>query len=573
MRNLLSMLKIYKKELLLGPFLKLLEAIIEISLPIIIASLIDEAISSSIHDLLPKAFFMLFLVMLGAICACLAQYYAAKASTGYGLTVRNSLFDHILNLSTKQIETLGSSSLTNRIINDTSQLEIAVSMWIRLVVRVPLICLGSFFMTFLLNKKLSFILLFFTLLFSIAIFLIAKKASPLHKKTNQKLDQLITLTKETLVNMRVVRSFSNEEKETDKFSNSNKATYQIAKRANLLSNLLSPITTFILNIAVIVILSDSRVQITSSLLTQGELIAILNYISQMLVSVILLSNLITIYTRSFASASRIGEILSITPDLKDGYLQDFPSTKTSIEFSNVSFSFHKEPFMENLNLTIQQGEIVGIIGLTASGKSSLLQLINRSYDISDGTLFLFENKIQNYNLSFLKQSIRLIEQNPRFLTGTIRQNVTMGLELPDEIVFQALEMADLSDFILTLSSGLDTRVENNASNLSGGQKQRLALSRGFTTIPKVLMLDNSTSALDLKTENTVIANAIQFAKAHNITLLIASQKISTIKKADRIFLFDNGKIDAIGTHNNLLKQNTLYQEIFHMQFKGKEESI
>ena len=254
MKKLLSTLKLYKKELSFGPLLKLLEAIIEILLPVIIASLIDEALSSSPHLLIQKALFMFFLVVIGALCACLAQYYAAKASTGYGLTIRNLLFDHILKLSNKQIETFGSSSLTNRIINDSAWLETAVSMWIRLVVRVPLICLGSFFMTFLLNKKLSFILLFFTLLFSIALFFLAKKASPLHKKANQKLDKKINIVKENLINMRVVRSFANEEKEISKFSDSNHETFRISKQANLLSNLLSPLTTFILNLAVILIL-------------------------------------------------------------------------------------------------------------------------------------------------------------------------------------------------------------------------------------------------------------------------------------------------------------------------------
>lgn len=563
--SLFNLLKKYRKECILGPFLKLIDAIIEVFLPFLLAYFIDHQAVLEKKDFVFGGLILFICILFGFICASFAQYMAAKASQGYGTSLRNFLFRHILHLSIGQTEKYGSSALVNRITNDVTNLEIGVAMFIRLVIRVPFICLGSLIMCFFLNATLSLILLLATFLLSITIYLIVRFSTPLFQKAGEKLDVLTLRIKENLTNARVIRSFCAQAREETKFDSSNHATSYYVQKANRLSGLLNPISIVILDFSIVAILYLGQFPISTSSLAVGELIAITNYVSQILVAVMVLSNLITIYTRCFSSMKRIDEILSLThlesKNARDKIEQNAPT----FEANQICFCYHKEqkPFFSCFDFTILKGETIGLIGLTGSGKSTFLNILNRTYEISSGSLFFFGKNILHYDESFLKQSIRFIEQKPSFLTKTIRENIQMGQNKED--VSFALKQAQAIEFVNNLPNKEETLLENNANNLSGGQKQRIALARAFIGDPKVLLLDDVTSALDASTESIVLNNLFSFSKQRNMTVFLASQKVSTVQRCDRIFVFQDGQIDKMGTHEQLLKTSNLYQKIYHLQ--------
>ncbi len=563
--SLFNLLKKYRKECILGPFLKLIDAIIEVFLPFLLAYFIDHQAVLEKKDFVFGGLILFICILFGFICASFAQYMAAKASQGYGTSLRNFLFRHILHLSIGQTEKYGSSALVNRITNDVTNLEIGVAMFIRLVIRVPFICLGSLIMCFFLNATLSLILLLATFLLSITIYLIVRFSTPLFQKAGEKLDVLTLRIKENLTNARVIRSFCAQAREETKFDSSNHATSYYVQKANRLSGLLNPISIVILDFSIVTILYLGQFPISTSSLAVGELIAITNYVSQILVAVMVLSNLITIYTRCFSSMKRIDEILSLThlesKNARDKIEQNAPT----FEANQICFCYHKEqkPFFSCFDFTILKGETIGLIGLTGSGKSTFLNILNRTYEISSGSLFFFGKNILHYDESFLKQSIRFIEQKPSFLTKTIRENIQMGQSKED--VSFALKQAQAIEFVDNLPNKEETLLENNANNLSGGQKQRIALARAFVGDPKVLLLDDVTSALDASTESIVLNNLFSFSKQRNMTVFLASQKVSTVLRCDRIFVFQDGQIDKMGTHEQLLKTSNLYQKIYHLQ--------
>lgn len=563
--SLFNLLKKYRKECILGPFLKLIDAIIEVFLPFLLAYFIDHQAVLEKKDFVFGGLILFICILFGFICASFAQYMAAKASQGYGTSLRNFLFHHILCLSIGQTEKYGSSALVNRITNDVTNLEIGVAMFIRLVIRVPFICLGSLIMCFFLNATLSLILLLTTFLLSITIYLIVRFSTPLFQKAGEKLDVLTLRIKENLTNARVIRSFCAQAREETKFDSSNHATSYYVQKANRLSGLLNPISIVILDFSIVAILYLGQFPISTSSLAVGELIAITNYVSQILVAVMVLSNLITIYTRCFSSMKRIDEILSLThlesKNARDKIEQNAPT----FEANQICFCYHKEqkPFFSCFDFTILKGETIGLIGLTGSGKSTFLNILNRTYEISSGSLFFFGKNILHYDESFLKQSIRFIEQKPSFLTKTIRENIQMGQNKED--VSFALKQAQAIEFVNNLPNKEETLLENNANNLSGGQKQRIALARAFIGDPKVLLLDDVTSALDASTESIVLNNLFSFSKQRNMTVFLASQKVSTVQRCDRIFVFQDGQIDKMGTHEQLLKTSNLYQKIYHLQ--------
>lgn len=563
--SLFNLLKKYRKECILGPFLKLIDAIVEVFLPFLLAYFIDHQAVLEKKDFVFGGLILFICILFGFICASFAQYMAAKASQGYGTSLRNFLFRHILHLSIGQTEKYGSSALVNRITNDVTNLEIGVAMFIRLVIRVPFICLGSLIMCFFLNATLSLILLLATFLLSITIYLIVRFSTPLFQKAGEKLDVLTLRIKENLTNARVIRSFCAEAREETKFDSSNHATSYYVQKANRLSGLLNPISIVILDFSIVAILYFGQFPISTSSIAVGELIAITNYVSQILVAVMVLSNLIAIYTRCFSSMKRITQILSLTylepQNAKDKIEQNAPT----FEANQICFCYHKEqkPFFSCFDFTILKGETIGLIGLTGSGKSTFLNILNRTYEISSGSLFFFGKNILHYDESFLKQSIRFIEQKPSFLTKTIRENIQMG-QNKEDISF-ALKQAQAIEFVDNLPNKEETLLENNANNLSGGQKQRIALARAFVGDPKVLLLDDVTSALDASTESIVLNNLFSFSKQRNMTVFLASQKVSTVQRCDRIFVFQDGQIDKMGTHEQLLKTSNLYQKIYHLQ--------
>ncbi len=422
MKGILKHLGKYKKELIVGPLFKLFEAIIEISLPIIIAKIIDNSIDLTIGKILLYIVGILTLILIGFCSASISQYFAAKASQGYGTNLRKEFFKHISLLSNKQLSKYEPSALVNRITNDINNLEIAVAMFIRLVLRSPFICIGSLIMISIINVRIAIIVTLALIVLSISIYAIFKISAKLQQNLNKNIDKALVRIKEILVNIRLIRSVNTKYFEKEKFSEENNKIYGISLKYNFISNLLTPTNVMILNIAIVMILYISQVYIKN--ISIGNLIAIINYISQMTNAVIVLSNLIIIYTRAFSSANRITEIMKIKPDIKYGNIYEMNNRENAIIFKNVSFSYNKESeLIKDFNLTVKTGEIIGIIGFTASGKTSLLNLITRNYEVNKGEVFIFDRKISDYNKQALKRNIKIISQKKQFFTETIEENI------------------------------------------------------------------------------------------------------------------------------------------------------
>lgn len=571
LHSLLKPLKEYRLELFFGPLLKLIESIIEVFLPFFIAYLIDKRDSLTTHDFIVQGCFILLLVLCGFLCATAAQYLASKTSQGYGRKVRSLLFSHILSLSISQQKTLGSSTLVNRITTDVTNLETGVAMLIRLVIRVPFICLASFIMCLTFNVELSLILLVGILLLSIFLFVILPIASHLFQKSNHKLDKLVSKVKEILTNIRVIHSFSSEEREQKKFAVQNDETSSYMKRANFFSGLLNPISTLILDGIILFFLFLGRNQITLGNLSTGELVAMINYVSQILVALLVLSNLVTIYTRCFASSKRIKEILTIPSEKKQGNQEIVDkSRQEAISIQDISFHYSAEQvsFLDHLSFTIAKGEKVGIVGQTGSGKSTLLELISGNLSPFSGHIEIFHKPLSSFSSAFLKKTICTIEQKATFLTDTIANSIKMGRKASNEDIKTALRLAKADEFVADLKEKEESLLTNNASQLSGGQRQRIALARAFIGNASILLLDDPTSALDFQTESEVLQNLFSYVSEKKKTLVLTSQKISAVSRCDHIFVLEEGKIVAEGTHEELLKSCPLYQKMYKLQTKG-----
>ena len=565
MNTLLKYLKNYKLNLIIGPILKLSEAVIEVLLPIIIAFFIDNYENFSTKDLIYFSLGLIILVALGLLFACSAQYIAAKTSQGYSKTLREKLFTHIQNVPSSKINSIGSSVIANRLINDVTNIEIGIAMVIRLVLRVPFIFIGSIIMISLINIQLAINVLVASIILFLVILLIARLASKLYQKANLQLDKLTLRIRENLTNIKLIRSFVTQNIEKTKFDKVNNLTYVYSKLATILSFLLNPISIFILNFITLIVLNISNVEFGAGSLTKGEIIAIINYISEMLLAVVVLSNLIAIYTKTFASSKRILELFNLTETKRPGYLKEFKPTNYIFDISNVSFSYFSTSNLKDISLKIKPSETIGIIGLTGAGKSTFLRLLNNSLTISSGSLKLYGEDINKYDANFLKNNITYICQNPDFITGTIAENITLGRDTSKEEINNSLELANASEFVNQKENTLNYLLQYNAANLSGGQKQRINIARAFIGTPKVLIFDDVTSSLDLYTEAQVLQNIFKYSSTHNITTFIASQKTSTIKNCSRIIVFNNGKIENIGTHSELLNNSELYKKIYELQ--------
>ena len=568
MKKLLKYLKKYKINLVVGPILKLLEAIIEVLLPIIIAYFIDNYQNFSTEELMNYSILLIILVTFGLIFACTAQYIAARTSQGYSKILREKLFSHIQKIPANKLSSIGSSAVVNRIINDVTNLETGIAMFIRLVIRVPFIFIGSIVMISIINIKIAINVLIASIILFAIIIIIARFASKIYQKANLFLDKLTLKIKENLVNVKLIRSFVKQNSEKGKFEQINNSTYVYTKIANVLSFILNPISIFILNITTLIVLNISNVEFNIGNLTKGDSIAVINYISEMLLAVVVLSNLVTIYTRCFASSKRILELLNIEEDKESGNLREFKNTSNIIDMKNVNFSYFNDstkPNLKNISLDISAGKIVGIIGLTGSGKSTFLKLLNNSLHITSGTLKIFGEEINKYSSTFLKEYTTYIGQKPDFITDTIFENISLGRTTNEEEIKRSLDLSFSSEFVNKLPNTINFILKNNATNLSGGQKQRINIARGFIGKPKILIFDDVTSALDLYTESQVLKNIFDYTKSNNITTFISSQKTSTVKNCSKIIVFNNGEIENIGTHNELLKNSELYKKIYELQ--------
>lgn len=573
MFKLLPYLKNYKKEVVIGPIFKLLEAIFELMVPLVMAKIIDIGVKNGDYNYVIKAgIALLVLGFLGLFCALVCQYSAAKASQGFGTDLRNDLFSHINSLSHSEIDIIGTSSLITRLTNDVNQLQLAVAMFIRLAFRAPFIIIGSAVMAMTLDLKLSIVFLFAIPLISLTLFWVMSKSIPFYSNIQKKLDKISLITEENLEGARVIRAFSKEENEKKRFIDASD-DYTIASiNVSKISALLNPLTSIIMNFAIVAILWYGGYRVNIGALTQGQIIAFVNYMTQISLTLVVFANLVVIFTKAFASGERVYEILEINSSITDKNIKISPvSNALKVEFKNVSFSYKgsNKNSLSNANIKVNTGETIGIIGGTGSGKSTLINLIPRFYEATEGEVLIDGVNVKDYNLNSLRDKIGIVPQKAALFSGTLRENMTLGNKnASDEEIKKAFDITQASEFVSSLSKGLDTVILQGGKNLSGGQKQRLTIARALVKNPEILILDDSASALDFATD-AKLRKAIK-EETKNMTVFIISQRATSIKNADKIIVLDNGNIVGIGSHSELLKNCTVYKEICLSQLSSEE---
>lgn len=600
-------LRPYLKESTLGPLFKLFEAILELLLPTIVALIINHGVGTGdVSYVLRMGGIMLGMTLLGFGCSLVCQYYAARASQGFGTTLRNRLFSHISSLSFAELEQFGTSSLINRVTNDVNQMQLAVAMLIRLVVRAPFICIGALIMSMALDWRLGLILLAATPVFGIIVYLISVKSAPLYRGYQRRLDVLGRVLGENLSGVRVIRAFSKSREERRRFREASDDIATTAIRVGRISTLLNPLTTFFVNATIIVVLWAGGIFIGDGTLSQGVIIAFINYVTQILLALIVVSNLVVIFTRASSSASRINEVLAtvssvpdtaaLQPSVKAGAQakqaqeeqgangnasgnrsgSGIPSgsdihSDTAVSFEHVSFGYNEtgELALSDISVSVARGETIGIIGGTGSGKSTFVNLIPRFYDIKRGALKVFGTDVKNYPLAGLRERIAMVPQKASLFSGTIGENIRWGKpDATDEEVRAAARVAQAEEFIDKLPGGYDTMVARGGLNLSGGQKQRLTIARAVVGRPDILILDDSSSALDYATD-AALRRELK-AYGGGMTVLIVSQRVATIKDADRIIVLDEGRIAGVGSHAELLAGCDVYRQINESQLTEEE---
>lgn len=573
--KLISFLKPYKKECIVGPIFKLFEAILELLLPTIIALLINNGVSNKDSSYVLKMGGIMFCMAILGFCGSLiCQYYAARASQGFGTDLRNAIFLHISSLSHAEIDKFGSSSLINRITNDVNQLQLAVAMLIRLVIRAPFICIGATIMAMILDFKLSLIILSAIPFFALILYFFIKKTTPLYKKYQKDLDKLSLIISENLGGVRVIRTFAKIPKEKDRFKEGNNDLTYTSIHVGKISALLNPLTSLVVNVSIIILLWVGAFQINVGTLAPGTIIAFANYITQILLALIVVSNLIVIFTKASASAVRINELLETETsiienkeDLSKGVKEDTPI----IEFKNVFFNYNVagDMALEKISLSMNNGQTIGIIGGTGSGKSTFINLIARFYEVTSGEVLVNGINIKDYPLEILRNTISMVPQKAELFTGTIEENIKWGnLEASVNDVIEAAKKAEAHEFIIKLPNGYKTKVQRGGANFSGGQKQRLTIARALIKNPEILILDDSFSALDLATD-AALRKSIK-ESFNDMTVIIVSQRVSTIKDADEIIVFDDGQVVGLGTHKDLMDRSEVYKEICLSQLSSEE---
>ncbi len=573
MKRVLIYLKNYKKQLILGPFFKLLEAVFELIVPVVMAKIIDNGIGNSDTGyIIRMGGVMVILGICGLLFALICQYFASQCAYGFGTDLRKALYEHINTLSYSSIDRLGTSTLINRITNDTNSVQTGVNMFIRLAFRAPFLVAGAIVASMLIDLKLSIAFLIITPVISLIIYAVMSRTIPLYKKTQQKLDKTATLTRENLEGTRVIRAFS---RQNDEIKNFNQACNDLSDNAILagkISSILNPVTFMIMNLGIVAIIYFGGIRVDGGSITQGELTAFINYMTQILLALVVLANLIVTFTKAIASANRISDVFECQNEIVSGSLESVDeNSENSIEFENVSFRYNGagDNSLENITFRIRKGGMLGIIGGTGSGKSTLSALIPRFYDADSGNIKIFGKDIKEYNTDFLRRIIGIVPQKAVLFTGTVRENMQLADEnATDDEIIKALKIAQAWEFVEKLPRKLDTVISQGGKNLSGGQKQRIAIARAFIGNPKIVILDDSTSALDYATD-------LAFRKAikenlKDTTIIMISQRATSLKDADNIIVMDDGKAVGTGTHENLLENCEVYREIYNSQLSSKK---
>lgn len=568
MKKLLIYLKGYVVQSILAPLFKLLEASFELIVPLVIASIIDVGIAGGdTKFVIGRSGVLAVLALVGMVAAITAQYFAARAATGFGMKLRHSLYEKIQSLSFNELDNIGTSTLITRMTNDVNQVQNGVNLVLRLFLRSPFIVIGAMVMAFTIDVKCALIFAVAILLLSIVVFGIMRITIPKYRDVQTGLDGVTLITRENLTGARVIRAFTNEENEVEEFKRRNTALSALQKAVGRISALLNPVTYVIINIAIVVLVYTGALRVDVGDLTQGQVVALYNYMSQILVELIKLANLIVSVTKAFASADRISSVLE-----QENTLEKTDNNKKSnsyIEFDHVSLTYKNASAhsLNNISFKANRGDVVGIIGGTGSGKSSLVSLIPHFYDATVGTVFVGGADVKSLDADKLREKIGFVHQKAVLFKGTVRDNMKWGKkDATDEEIISALKVAQIYDVIAD-KGGLDFEIEQNGSNLSGGQKQRLSVARAIVRQPEILILDDSSSALDYATEAKLRDEIYNLS--YNPTVFIVSQRASSVISADNILVLDDGACVGFGTHNQLLENCEVYREIYTSQF-GKE---
>lgn len=572
-------LKRFWKEVLIGPVFKLTEAIFELIIPLVMAKIIDVGVANGDRDyVLKMGGVMILLGLVGLGCALICQYCAARASQGFGTVVRSEMFRHINSLSHGEIDQIGTPSLITRITNDVNQLQLAVAMLIRLVVRSPFLVVGATVMALILDWRLACIFLIAGPLVALVLYLIMSRSIPYYRLIQRKLDRISLITRENLTGVRVIRAFSCQEQEKERFEEASTDQMNTSITVGKISALLNPLTSVIVNLAIVAVVWFGGLRVNVGGMTQGEVIAFVNYLNQILVAMIMVANLIIIFTKAAASAVRVSEVLETESSIVNRTMTpvEEQAGASAIAFDEVSFVYPDagDYSLENISLEIRKGETVGIIGGTGCGKSTLVSLIPRFYDASKGVLRVDGVDVRDYPISQLRHKIGLVPQKAVLFSGTLRKNMQWQKEdATDEEIWTALEIAQAAEFVRKLPDGLDTIILQGGKNLSGGQKQRLTIARALVGAPEILILDDSASALDFATDAALRQAIARFSeqKEGGMTVLIVSQRANTVRYADQIVVLDDGRIAGKGTHEQLLEQCEEYQEIYWSQNERDED--
>ena len=571
MKRLLKYLKSYKKECVLGPLFKMFEATLELIVPLVIASIVDRGIGDeSVGFVIKAGLFLLLLGAVGLVFSLTAQYFSAKAAVGFVGKLRYALFEKVGTLSYSDIDELGTSTLITRMTQDASKVQNGLNLALRLLLRSPFVVFGAMIMAFTVDVRSALTFAAVIPLLSVVVFGIMLITMPLYKKAQKGTDGLLSRTRENLSGVRVIRAFRQEDEEIEAFQGENDLLTAVQRRVGRISALMNPLTYVLINIAILLLIHTGAIQVKLGNLTQGEVVALYNYMSQILVELIKLANLIISITKALASASRIADVLDIIPTENMGTLTEGKKSDVSVEFRSASLAYNgsSESSLSDVSFVAKRGDTVGIIGGTGSGKSTLVNMIGAFYKATSGEVLVDGVEVSKYERDTLRAKIGIVPQNAVLVNGTIRENLLWGNEnATDEEILEAVKMAQATD-VLEAKGGLDAMIEQGGKNLSGGQKQRLTIARALVKKPEILILDDSASALDYATD-AALRSALKDIGG-DTTVFIVSQRASSIMHADKIIVLDDGYAVGIGAHDELLTSCPVYREIYATQFSEVE---
>lgn len=576
MKKLVRYLKDYKLESVMGPLFKMLEASFELLVPLVMARVIDVGIrNQDVAYVLKMGGVLVLLGIVGLACSLTAQYFAAKAAVGFSTALRNDLFAHINRLSYSEQDTIGTATLVTRMTSDVNQVQAGLNLALRLLLRSPFIVFGAMIMAFTVNVKAALVFAVAIPALSVVVFGIMALSMPLYKKVQRQLDQVTLATRENLTGARVIRAFNRQEDEIRKFDDSNAALVKLQVFVGKISALMNPVTYVIINLAIVAVVWVSGRQVDAGIITQGETVALVNYMSQILVELIKMANLIVSISKALACANRINMVFEEQGSIADvkgaEAVKHTDGTVPKIRFEHVYFSYRnaKEDSLENLDFEVQKGQTIGIIGGTGSGKSSLVNLIPRFYDVREGTVYMDGRDVRLWPLAALRSRIGVVPQKAVLFKGSLRDNMRWGKEdATDEEIYRALELAQAKEFVTSKGKGLELRIDQNGKNLSGGQRQRLTIARALVRQPEILIMDDSASALDFATDARLRKAIREGTK--DMTVFIVSQRATTVKHADQIIVLDDGAVAGIGAHQELLASCEVYREICLSQLSKEE---